>query len=97
MKFSNSRIVRHKADGSADPVKGGFQERFNVSSTLGRALVISPVTVADGNAHGELSCELIDSTAITWKQAIQVQERLREGVPQFYLTIKFKSSNRMFS
>ena len=70
-------------------LKLDFRNRFNVSSTLGRALFISPVTVADDKAHGELSCELIDSTAITWKRAIQVQVigklesavKCKKGVP----------------
>ena len=31
------------------------------------------MTVADDKAHGEFSCELVDSTAISWKRAIQVQ------------------------
>ena len=39
IRFKNSRIVRIKADGSADPVEAGFQERFSVSWTLGRASV----------------------------------------------------------
>ena len=72
--FKNSRIVRLKADGSADPVEAGFQERFSVSSTLGRAsLFISPVTVTDDKANGEFRCEIADLNLVTWKRAIQVQ------------------------
>ena len=74
IRFNNSRIVRLNADGSADPVEAGFQERFSVSSTLGRAsLHISPVTVTDDKANGEFSCELIDTKFDTWRRAIQVQ------------------------
>ena len=65
--FNNSRIVRLKVDGSADPVEAGFQERFSVSSTLGRAsLFISPVTVADDKANGEFRCEIADLNLVTW-------------------------------
>ena len=71
--FNNSRIARLKADGSADPVEAGFQERFSVSWTLGRAsLFISPVTVADDMAKGEFWCELADLNIVSWKRAIQV-------------------------
>ena len=74
IRFNNSLIVRLKADGSTDPVEAGFQKRFSVSSTLGRAsLFISSVTVADDKANGEFRCVLIDSTATTWKRAIQVE------------------------
>ena len=72
--FNNSRIARLKADGSADPVEAGFQERFSVSWTLGRAsLFISPVIVADDKANGEFSCEIADLNVVSWKRAIQVQ------------------------
>ena len=74
IKLNSDRIVGIRADGSADPVDAGFQERFRVSSTLGRAsLFISSVTVTDDRSHGQFSCELVDFTAITWKRAIQVQ------------------------
>ena len=74
IRFNNSRIVRLDADGSADPVEAGFQKRFSVSSTLGRAsLFISSVTVADDKANGEFRCELIDSSPDTWKRAIKVE------------------------
>ena len=71
MRFKNVRIVRLKGDGSADPVEAGFEKRFSVSSTKGRAsLLISPVIVTD---DGIFSCELIDTKFDTWKRAIQVQ------------------------
>lgn len=74
IRFNDSRIVRLNADGSADPVEAGFQKRFSVSSTLGRAsLFISSVTVADDKANGEFRCVLIDSSPDTWKRAIKVQ------------------------
>ena len=51
-----------------------FQERFNVSSTTGKAsLFISPVTVGDDKAYGEFRCELIDSLPKTWKRAILLE------------------------
>ena len=74
IRFNNSLIVRLKADGSADPVEAGFQKRFSVSSTLGRAsLFISSVTVADDKANGEFRCMLLDFSPDTWKRAIQVE------------------------
>ena len=64
MRFNSDLIFRMKADGSADPVDANFQERFSVSSTLGRAsLFIYNVTVADDKANGEFRCELVDSNA----------------------------------
>ena len=67
-------MVRVKADGSTDPVEARFQERFSVSSTLGRAsLFIYNVTVTDDKANGEFRCELVDSNAENWIRAIQVQ------------------------
>ena len=54
IRFNDDRIVRLNADGSADPVDAGFQKRFSISSTLGRAsLFISFATVADDKANGE--------------------------------------------
>ena len=51
-----------------------FQERFNLSSTTGKAsLFISPVTVGDDKAYGEFRCELIDSLSKTWKRAILLE------------------------
>ena len=74
IRFNGDGIVNFQADGSAGPVRAKFQERFNLSSTPGRAsLSISPVTVADDKANGEFSFELIDTNADTWKRAIQVQ------------------------
>ena len=74
IRFNNDGIVSIKDDGSAGSVNAGFRERFNLSSTPGRAsLFISPVTVADDKANGEFRCELIDSNLDTWKRAIQVQ------------------------
>ena len=74
IRFNKRRIVRLKADGSAEPVEGVFQKRFSVSSTPGRvSLFISPVTVADDKATGEFICEFIDSSPDTWRRAIQVQ------------------------
>ena len=74
IKFNNNGIVSINADGSAGPVRAKFQERFNLSSTPGRAsLSVSPVTVADDKANGEFSFELIDANTDTWKRAIQVQ------------------------
>ena len=74
LKFKKDGIVRINADGSAGPVRAKFQERFSVSSTLGRAsLFNSPVTVADDKANGEFNCELIDSNPNTWKRVIQEQ------------------------
>ena len=74
IKFNSDGIVIIQGDGSAGPLTAQFQKRFNVSSTSGRAsLFISPVTVADDKSLGEFRCELIDSTATTWKRAIQVQ------------------------
>ena len=74
IKFNYDIIVTFNADSSAGPVSAKFQERFRLSSTLGRAsLSISPVTVADDKANGEFSCELIDSYSNIWKRAIQVQ------------------------
>ena len=74
ISFNSSRIVLIKGDGSPESIDPRFQERFSVSSTLGRAsLFISTVTVADDKANGEFRCELVDRTAITWKRAIQVQ------------------------
>ena len=74
LKFNNDGIVILQAAGSAGPVTAQFQKRFNVSSTSGRtSLFISPVTVADDKSLGEFRCELTDSTATTWKRAIQVQ------------------------
>ena len=74
INFNADGIVTINADGSADPVAAQFQERFNVSSTTGKAsLFISPVTVADDKAYGEFRCELIDSIPNTWKRAIQLE------------------------
>ena len=74
LKFKDNGIVSIKGDGSADPVNPQFEKRFSLITTPGRAsLVISPVTVADDKANGEFRCELLDSTATTWKRAIQVQ------------------------
>lgn len=74
MKFNGYGIVSFQADGSAGPVNTKFQKRFNVSSTFRKAsLFIYNVTVADDKANGEFSCELIDSTATTWKRTIQVE------------------------
>ena len=62
------------ADGSAEPVSPQFQERFNVSSTPGRAsLLIFHVTVGDDRAYGEFRCDLTDSIANTWKRKIQLE------------------------
>ena len=73
-KFNYDITVTFNADSSAGPVSAKFQERFRLSSTLGRAsLSIFPVTVADDRANGEFSCELIDSHGNIWKRAIQVQ------------------------
>ena len=75
--FNGSRIVGIKPDGSPESVEPSFQERFSVSSTLGRAsLFISTVTVADENlgvSYGEFRCELVDRDLDNWKRAIQVQ------------------------
>ena len=95
IRFNSDRIVRIKADGSADSVDPRFQERFSVSSTLGRAsLFISSVAVADDKANGEFRCELIDSSINTWKRAIQVQvigklesvADYEKGEPKLYYT-----------
>ena len=72
--FKVDGIVIINADGSADPVTAQFQERFNVSSTTGKAsLFISPVTVGDDKAYGEFRCKLIDSLSKTWKRAILLE------------------------
>ena len=72
--FNGSRIVGIKPDGSPESVEPSFQERFSVSSTLGRAsLFISTVTVADDKAYGEFRCELVDRDLDNWKRAIQLQ------------------------
>ena len=74
IKFNDDGIVNIQADGSAGPVNAKFQERFSVSSTLGRAsLLISPVTVADYKANGEFSFALIDSKTNIWKRTILVE------------------------
>ena len=74
IKFDGGGIVNIQADGSAGPVNDNFEERFNVSSTPGRAsLLISPVTVGDDKAYGDFTCELFDSKSNIWKRAIQVQ------------------------
>ena len=91
IKFNSDGIFIIQGDGSAGPLTAQFQKRFNVSSTSGRAsLFISPVTVADDKSLGEFRCELIDSTATTWKRAIQVQvigkfktvDDCKKGVPK---------------
>ena len=72
--FNSHRIVSIKPDGSPESVEPSFQERFSVSSTLGRAsLFISTVTVADDKAYGEFRCELVDRDLDNWKRAVQVQ------------------------
>ena len=74
IKFNSDTIVTITADSSAGPITVKYQERFSLSSTLGRAsLSISPVTVADDRANGGFSCELIDSNNNYWKRTIQVQ------------------------
>lgn len=73
-------MIKFNGDGIALISAGGlvalnthFQERFNVSSTLGRAsLFIYNVTVADDKTNGEFTCELLDSNDI-WKRAIQLE------------------------
>ena len=91
MKFNSDGIFIIQGDGSAGPLTAQFQKRFNVSSTSGRAsLFISPVTVADDKSLGQFRCELTDSTATTWKRAIQVQvigkfktvDDCKKGVPK---------------
>ena len=72
--FNTDGIVTINADGSAEPVRAQFQERFNVSSTPGRAsLLISPVTVGDDKAYAEFRCELTDSIPNTWKRKILLE------------------------
>ena len=85
IKFNDDVIVSFRADGSAGTVTTKFQERFSLSSTLGRAsLFIYNVTVTDDKASGEFSCELIDSNADIWKRAIQVEVigKLESGTDQ---------------
>ena len=91
IRFKSDGIVIIRGDGSAGPLTAQFQKRFNVSSTSGRAsLFISPVTVADDKSLGQFRCELTDSTATTWKRAIQVQvigkfktvDDYKKGVPK---------------
>ena len=74
MYFNTDGIVTINADGSAEPVSSQFQERFNVSSTPGRAsLFISPVTVGDDKAYAEFRFEVTDSSPDTWKRAILLE------------------------
>ena len=74
IKFNDDIVVTINGDGSAGPVNAKFQERYSCNSTLGKAsLFISPVTVDDDKANGEFRCELIDSTPVNWKRAIQEQ------------------------
>ena len=74
IRFKTGGIVIIQNDGSAGAVTDQFQERFRVSSTLGRvSLFISPVSTADDKFFGEFSCELTDSTGTSWQRAIQVQ------------------------
>ena len=74
INFNTVAVVTIKSDGSADPVAAKFQERFNVSSTAGKAsLFISPVTIGDDKAYGEFRCELIDSVPTTWKRTILLE------------------------
>ena len=74
IKFKDDPIVLIDADGSANPVNAGFQERFSLTSTAGRAsLFISPVSAADDKVFGEFRCELTDSMGVSWKRAIKVQ------------------------
>ena len=55
-------------------MEANFQERFSISSTIGRvSLFIHNVTVADDKSKGEFRCELADSNIDTWIRAIQVQ------------------------
>lgn len=71
IKFNGDGIVTIKEDGSANDFSKELQERFSLSSTLGKAsLSISPITVTD---DGEFSCELFDSNNDIWKRAIEVQ------------------------
>ena len=88
INFNADGIVTINADGSAEPVAAQFQERFNVSSTTGKAsLFISPVTVGDDKGYGEFRCELIDSIPKTWKRAI-----LLEVVGKFKSVADYKKS-----
>ena len=99
INFNADGIVTINADGSADPVAAQFQERFNVSSTTGKAsLFISSVTVGDDRAYGEFRCELIDSIPKTWKRAILLEvigkfksvADYKKGVPYlYYIDIQF--------
>ena len=74
INFNTVAVVTIKADGSADPVAAKFQERFNVSSTTGKAsLFISPVTIGDDKAYGEFRCDLFDSVPSTWKRTILLE------------------------
>ncbi|CAH3161356.1 unnamed protein product [Pocillopora meandrina] len=74
IKFNGDGIAMISAGGLVGALNAHFQERFNVSSTLGRAsLFIYNVTVADDKTNGEFSCELLDSNADIWKRAIQVE------------------------
>lgn len=74
IKFNGDGIAMISAGGLVGALNAHFQERFNVSSTLGRAsLFINNVTVADDKTNGEFSCELLDSNADIWKRAIQVE------------------------
>ena len=74
IRFNGDGIVFIRSDGQVGAVYANFQERLNVSSTLGRtSLFIFNVNVADDKANGEFSCVLIDSNFNNWKRAIQVQ------------------------
>nr|XP_058943333.1 fibroblast growth factor receptor 3-like isoform X2 [Pocillopora verrucosa] len=73
IKFNGDGIAMISAGGLVGALNAHFQERFNVSSTLGRAsLFIYNVTVADDKTNGEFTCELLDSNDI-WKRAIQLE------------------------
>ena len=99
IRFNSDRVVRIKADSSADPVDARFRDRFSVSSTPGRAsLFIYNATVADDKANGEFRCVLVDSNFATWIRAIQVQvigklesvADYNKGVPELlYTFIRF--------
>lgn len=74
LKFNGAGIVVIQSNGQAGVVNDNFKERYNIRSTPGRvSLFIAKVTAADDKASGEFSCELIDTSAKTWKRAIQVQ------------------------
>ena len=74
LRFNGGGIVSIQKNGEPSDVNIYFRDRFTVSSTAQSAtLFISHVTVADDEANGDFTCNLIDSDGNTWKRAIQLK------------------------